>query len=248
MPGVSGAAGAPIVYGSYGTGKASLPQGIWFMGVNWLVFQDLAISGPSQGVCASANGSGASHVTVQNMAISNVGIAINSANYADTDWTVQSNTVDQTRDSGMILLGDRFSVSANTITNTGTDSSISYGKHGIYLKAANSTVTNNTIRDFSEDGVSVRYRNSTVENNTIANGAIGIAWFQYDPVAGTSHWRNNTISGTTAADIYVSDSDTAGNTRESFVITDNSLAKTAGQYTNLKPTTGTYTVDGNLLQ
>jgi parallel beta-helix repeat protein len=245
MPGTSGAAGAPIVYGSFGAGKALLTKGIWLMSVNWLVFQDFAVNGTSQGILASANGTGASHVTVQNMAITNVGIAVNSGNFADSDWTVQGNTVDQTRDSGLILLGDRFVVSANTITNTGTDSSIPYGKHGIYLKASNSTVSGNTILNFLDDGISVRYRNTTVESNTISHGAIGVAWFQYDPVAGTSYWRNNTISNTTAADIYVSPSDTGGNTRESFVITNNTLSKISGVYTNLASTTGTYTVSGN---
>jgi len=246
MPGTSGASGAQIVFGSYGTGKATLTKGIWFSTVSWLVFQDLAITGAGQGICASS-GAGSSHITIQNMAISKVGLGINSSNYADTDWTVQNNSVDQTGDSGMLLLGERFTVSGNHITNTGTDSSITYGKHGIYLKAANSSATNNTIRNFSDNGISVRYRNGDIENNTISGGPVGIGWFQYDSVAGTSYWRNNSISGTTAADIFVSASDIGGLTRESFVITNNTLSKTSGVYTNLKPTTGTYTVNSNQL-
>jgi hypothetical protein len=234
------------VFGSYGVGRATLTQGIWFRSTNWLAFKDLAITGVDQGIVASAGGVGSDHIVIQNVAISNVGIAINSASAADDDWTIQGSTIDQTRDSGMILQGTGFLVSGNTITNTGTDSSIPYGKHGIYLKAADARVVANTIRNFSANGVSARYRNSTIEANVIEGGPIGIAWFQNDSAAGTSHWAGNRISGTTAASIYVSASDDAGATRESFVISGNVMSRTSGQYMNLKPTTGTYTVAGNV--
>jgi hypothetical protein len=247
-PGHSGAAEAPIVYGSYGAGAATLSQGVWLCGVSWISLQNLAIVGASQGILGSAGCSGVSHLTIDGVTIRNVGIAINSANYADTDWTIQSSTVDQTGDSGLILLGDRMTVSGDTITNTGTDASILYGKHGIYLKASNSLVTGNTIRGFLDDGVSARYRDSVVERNTIADGAIGIAWFQNDPTAGASSWSDNVISGTTAAGIYVSASDSAGATRESFVIAGNRLSKRSGRYFDLRPTSGTYVVADNTFQ
>lgn len=248
MPNVSGSSGAPIVYGSYGSGKALLPRGIWFRGVSSLAFQDLAISGTSQGVSASPSGAASNDVTIQNMTIDHVGLGINSGNPADSGWKIQNNTIDQTGDSGMLLLGDRFTVTGNTITNTGTDSSISYGKHGIYLKSSNSTASYNTIRSFSDDGISVRYRNSVVEHNTISNGPIGLAWFQYDASSGTAYWRYNAISNTTAADIYVSPSDAGGNTREHFVIAGNALSRVGGAYMNLKPTSGSYSVAFNALQ
>ena len=43
-----------------------------------------------------------------------------------------------------------------------------------------------------------------IENNTISEGQVGIGWYQNDSQAGTSYWRNNTISRTTAACLYVS--------------------------------------------
>lgn len=249
MPSRSGSSGKPIVYGSYGTGQAQLPQGVWFVSVNWLTFQNLAINGSGQGIQASASGSGASYITINGNIITKVGIGINSSNFADHHWTITGNTIDQVADSGMILLGDQFTITKNTITNTGTDSSITYGKHGIYLKVTNATVTENTIRRWiGGSAVSVRYRNSVIERNNFSDGAIGISWFQYDSIPGTSYWRYNNISATAAADIYVSPSDTAGGTRESFVVTDNILAKTSGKYLDLQPTSGTYTVCCNTLR
>ena len=102
----------------------------------------------------------------------------------------------------------------------------------------------NTITHFADAGVSVRYRNSRVENNTISDGHEGIAWFQYDSIAGTSIWKGNAISNVAAAGIYVSSANKAGKTKESFVIADNTLAN-VGVPMNLKQTSGTYTVRGN---
>jgi polysaccharidase protein len=244
-PARSGTASSRIVYATYGPGKASLPKGIYLYGVNGLAFENLSISGPSQAILASSGGAGVSYITIDGMSLSNTGIGINSANLANANWTIRNNTVSQTGDSGMILLGSNFSVTGNQITDTGTDPAITYGKHGVYLKVSGATVTGNTIRRFASNGVSARYRNGVVDNNTISDGPIGIAWFQDDPTAGTSYWRNNQISGTTSANIYVSGSGSAGSTRESFVITGNTLSRVSGLCMDLQPTTGTYTVNSN---
>ena len=100
--------------------------------------------------------------------------------------------------------------------------------------------------ELSEDGVSARYRNSTVADNYIAGGPIGIAWFQYDTIAGTSHWTGNTIVDTSTAGFYVSESNIGGATRESFVIEHNTLQPAAGVFMNLQPTAGSYTVRENI--
>ncbi len=243
MPGSSGASGSPIVFGSYGQGNATLPQGVWFRGHNDLGFENLTI-GPEGGVQGTGE-----DITIEWCTIGHDSLAINAAagssNSNNRNWTIDDNSIDHTGNSGMLLEGENFTVSGNTITNTGLDSSIPYGKHGIYLKVANATVSQNTIADFSEDGVSVRYRNSTVVDNYISGGSIGIAWFQYDAIAGTSHWAGNTIVGTTAAGFYVSPSDIGGSTRESFVIENNTVQPAGGVFMNLKPTTGSYTVQAN---
>jgi hypothetical protein len=238
IPSGSGAPDRQIVFGSYGRGRAMLTKGVWFSARSDLILTHLAVAGPSQGIQG-----GGDRDQVVRCAITRVGVGINASG---TGWRIVSNRISRTGDSGVILRGDAHALIGNTIANIGTYRSIRYGKHGVYLKASNSTVIGNTIRDFSEDGISARYHNSTVENNTIRNGAIGIAWFQNDTFAGTSYWRNNAISGTTAASIYVSPSDTAGATRESFVIAFNRMTRSGGAYMDLKPTAGAYTLQDNI--
>ncbi len=71
MPKGSGAAGHPIVFGSYGAGSAVLPQGVWFKGLNDLAFEHLVI-GPE----GNLQGTG-DEVTVEWCSIGNDGLAIN---------------------------------------------------------------------------------------------------------------------------------------------------------------------------
>jgi hypothetical protein len=238
MPERGGASGHPVVYGSYGDGRARLPKGVWFRGKDDFVFQNLAMPGIAHGI--QGNGD---RVTIQGVELRDNGVGV----YAEgDDWTIEASTIDHSGDSGMILIGKRHTVRANLITDTGVDRSIDYGKHGIYLKVVDAQVTDNTIRGFSDNGVSVRYRNSRVERNTISQGPIGIAWFQYDTVAGTSTWRANDIAQTTAAGMYVSRTDEAGATRESFVISGNRIAPASGRHLDLPSIQGTYSVLGNL--
>jgi Right handed beta helix region len=238
MPGSSGSAGALIVFGSYGQGDATLPQGVWFRGPSYLGFEHLNID-PTGNLQGTGN-----DITVLDCSMANDGLGINANG---NDWLITGNTIDHTGDSGMLLTGDSFTITDNTITNTGLDSSITYGKHGIYLKVSNAVVSGNVITNFSSDGISARYRNSLITNNQISNGAIGIGWFQYDPVAGTSHWTHNTITGTSAAGVYVSASDIGGSTRESFDIEDNTFRPSSGALMDLRATTGTYQTLGNTL-
>jgi parallel beta-helix repeat protein len=240
MPETPRTSGALIVFGSYGTGNATLPKGVWFRGKDHLAFERLTINagGGFQGT--------GNDITVEWCSIGNDSLAINAA-APNSNWTIDDNTINHTGNSGMLLEGENFTVSGNTITNTGLDPSIPYGKHGIYLKVSNATVTNNTITNFSADGISVRYRNSTLTGNHISGGSIGIGWFQYDPLAGTSRWTDNAITKTTTAGIYVSPSDRGGNTRESFIIEHNTIQPATGAYMNLEPTTGTYAVLENTL-
>ncbi len=240
MPAASGAVGSPIVFGSYGAGEANLSRGVWFRGHNSLAFEHLTIEGPE----SYFQGTG-EDIIVEWCSIGDDSLPIN-ATGSNLNWTIDENTINDAGNSGMLLEGEDFTVSKNTITNTGLDSSIPYGKHGIYLKVVNATVTDNTITNFSADGISVRYRNSVIEGNHISGGPVGLAWFQYDPTAGTSRWIGNTITDVNAAGIYVSPEDIGGKTRESFVIEHNAIEPTGGGvFMNLEPTTGTYTVAEN---
>ena len=145
----------------------------------------------------------------------------------------------------MLLNGANYTISGNTITKTGLDASIPYGKHGIYLRVSNATITNNTITNFSSDGISPRFRNSTITGNHISGGGTGIGFFPYDTIAGTSHWTDNTITDTRDAGIYVNGgSGGLHQTQESFVITGNTI-RSSGLPINLEPTTGVYRVRDN---
>lgn len=163
----SGTAGARIVYGSYGDGRARFTRSIFLDEASWIVIQDLELAGAEQGIAS---------------------------------------------------LGSRET-----------------GARG------------NRIRGFpGGSAVSVRRHDSRIEDNEIDGGLVGISWFQEDSGTGTSRWRDNRISGTTDAGIYVSPSDAAGQTRESFVITGNVLSPTRGRHMNLAPSAGRYTVARNV--
>ena len=236
MPPTSGSPGQPIFFGSYGPGRARLPGGIWFRRRHDLAFDHLAMFGA--GLVGHGN-----RIALTNSAIAHTGMGV----YASgTSWWIAANRIQDTGDSGLILVGRRMAITGNRIERTGRDSSIRYGKHGIYLKAADAYVSGNVISDFADDGISARYRNSHIEGNQIDGGPIGIAWFQNDPDAGTSSWVSNSITHTTSAGIYVSKADHAGTTRESFVIRANLLRRRSGRYLDLGPTLGHYDVLGNL--
>lgn len=236
MPRASGRPGAPIEFSSYGTGRARLAHGIWFRRRHDLVFHRLAMFGA--GVVGHGH-----RISLTASAIEHTQMAVAATG---TDWWIADNRIADVGDSGLILTGRRMGVAGNTIERTGRDRSIGYGKHGIYLKAADAHVKDNAIRDFADNGISVRFRNSRIEGNVIEGGPIGIAWFQYDRRRGTSAWTSNAISRTTSAGIYVSRSDRAGATRESFVIRTNRLQPRSGRSLDLGPTLGFYDVLDNL--
>lgn len=226
----SGTRERPIVYGSYGDGRARLTRSVFLRGASWVVVRDLEIQGAEQGIASLASApAGARGVTIAGNRIRDAGIAINSAHEGDSGWTIEGNDVARSGDSALIVTGERARIAGNTIVDSGLDRSIDYGKHGVYLKGAHGTVTDNRIRGFPDgSGVSVRRHDSRVERNDISGGPVGISWFQEDETAGTSRWIDNRITGTTRACIYVSPSDVAGETRERFVIRGNVLRPAGG--------------------
>ncbi len=247
MPQSSGSAGAPIVYGSYGTGQATIAQGVWFPNVDDLVFDNLSI-GPDAGFQGGSYSETADRITVQRCTISlsadNPAVGLNASG---DGWTIADNTIRQIGNSGMLLSGDGYLVEGNTISEVGLDPSVTWAKHGIYLDASDATITGNTITDFQSSGVSARYRNSTIVDNYIAGGEFGITFFQYDPLAATSHWTGNSILDTSVASVYVNGgSGGLMPTHESFVITGNTLRPDPGTQTlSLDPTSGTFQVASN---
>src|SRR3954471_16804511 len=160
----SGTSGAPIVFNTYGSGRAVLRQGVVLFEVAWLTFRHFAIRGPAEGF-GSHGGSGSRHINIVDNTISFVERGINSPNPADQDWLISKNDIFHTGDSGVIVQGRSFTISGNRIRNTGEDSDIHYGKHGIYSKSASVRIFNNVITNFSGEGVSTRFPNAFIVNN-----------------------------------------------------------------------------------
>ena len=259
MPGwgtdASGTSTAPITFGSYGQGRAALPLGIWFNGDDNLVFANLAL-GASSGDSSTGGFQGTGDgITIEGLQISHVGLGVLSEG---NNWRIVDNTISYTGDSGMLLGfnagtpgdppgGSGYLVSQNTITETGLNPALTFGTHGIYLKVADSTVTDNTITHFNNDGISVRYRNNTITGNTISGGEIGLAWFQYDNQSGTSDWSNNTLSDLSTVGMFVCGTqEGCRRPLESFHIAGNTIHG-APLGMNLQPINGTYSVGGNSL-
>ena len=229
MPSRSGASGAPITYGSFGAGRAVLPAGIWMRSVSWLRFDGLAIRGASQGIMSSGSGTGATDVTIANGEISSVGIGINSPNALDARWTITGNTISRIGDSGMIIQGSDFTIARNSIVDTGIDTAITYGKHGIYAKGARMRILDNTITNFHRNGVSTRYPDAVIEGNNISGGPAGVGYFQDATSGGTTFIRYNRISDVNDAGIYLNPGSV-----ESFVIANNTIKVTAGSGMDLR--------------
>jgi parallel beta-helix repeat protein len=230
MPGwgtaVSGTRSAPIVFGSYGSGRASLPKGIWMRNENHMVFRDLDLSGG--GINANAY-----NITIQRDRIANMfGSQEYAINGRGSYWVIRDSTFFRTGDSCLYLQGNHFYVGRNSIRSCGLDSRVTWGAHGIYLDASDSAVVGNTIANFRDEGISARYRNSTIRHNTITGGKVGIGWHQYDTLSGTSHWTSNRIGRTTMVGIYISPHDIGGATHERFVISKNVVHPARGLTTD----------------
>ncbi|MGN6871718.1 MAG: hypothetical protein ACTHMY_25280 [Solirubrobacteraceae bacterium] len=266
MPGqgfmVSGAAGRPIVFGSYGTGRAQLTRGIWLgtnaadpSGPSHLVFQDLAL-GPVQGFQGTGD-----YIKLIGLSISHL-MAPQSHQETGVEaegshWVIEDNTISDTGDSGMLLGfdagsagdpagGSDYVVSHNTVTRTGLDASLTYARHAIYLKVADATVSDNRLTYFHDDGISMRYRDAMVSHNYIAHGSIGIAWYQYDDRPGMTRLIANMIAYTSTAAIFVCGvAESCTRPIESFVVKHNLMRRTRGERLNLQPTSGTYQIQAN---
>ncbi len=132
----SGTRSQPLTFTSYGTGQAQLAGGVFLRSIGYLTLSDLSINNPSgPGVYSSAGGTGVAGIVIAGSTITNTasyGIASNLA--SDSGWTVQGDVITSTGDSGIYSRGSALTVSANTISNAGTDATIGWPKHGVYAK------------------------------------------------------------------------------------------------------------------
>ena len=224
--GMAGTPDAPIVFDSYGDGRATVAASIYLKTVSNLTFEDLNVSPTTgKGVFSSQSGGGAQGITLRNLTISDVPLTgINSDNPADAGWLVENVSIERTGDSGIYFKGSDFVVESSTIADTGTDDSIQYPRHGIYAAGPDATIVNNTITGFSSSGISLRFQNAFVEGNRISGGAKGISFDDEETAPGTTEIFYNTVSDVSDAGIVV-----ATPSSESFLVTDNTIVG-AGNY------------------
>lgn len=238
MPRTSGTRAARIVFGSYGTGHAAIVNAggaVWIPdGRSYLTFQDLRLStgnGSTVSIVAdSATGPGSSFVTVRRCELLDTsGTAILPKQHRDSHWRIARNTISHIGDSGLIIWSAQTVVERNRISDTGWNGAIPWAKHGIYAKGPNMTIRYNTITNFGSDGISIRYHSVRAYRNSLSGGAMGFAYFDYDPVAGTSVIRNNAAANLSVAGFYYApDAGPAGAPRENFVIDGNRFDMNGG--------------------
>lgn len=223
----AGAAGTrrlPIVFGSYGRGRATIGGGIYLNSVANLVFRDLRVaSPPAKGVFSSSQGTGAQGIVLRDMEISNTPLAgVSSNNRHDAGWVIDRVEISHTGDSGVYFVGSHFTVESSTITHTGRDSRIPYPRHGIYAKGADPTIRANVIRDFSTSGVSLRRQGGLVEGNRVSGGRKGISFDDEATTSGTTRVLCNSV-------LDVSDSGIAlmAAASERFVVAGNTIGGAA---------------------
>lgn len=189
MPPASGTAAAPITFGSYGGGRATLSNrraAVWLPpGRNHLVFDGLRLtSGGGTTVFAdSGSAPGSSHVTIRNSVIFNTaGSAIGVWQPTDTNWRIVNNTISHTGDSAIITLGRGTVIRGNRISDVGWNDAIGWDRHGIYAKGPDQVIAYNDISGVGNgQGVSLRFRGARVYGNAIHDVKEALAFFDYDP-------------------------------------------------------------------
>lgn len=227
-PPASGAPGAPIVFASYGPGKATLanPDGaVWFSGVSYVTFRSLVLTTGSSNAVIFAGSDGQSmHITLRDSVLRDSNdAAINQPNPRDSSWLIRNNLIRHVGDSAMILAGSSDVVWGNTIKDVGWNSELDYAKHGIYAKGRGVLVERNVISGFQNSGISLRYSSARVIANTISAGPTAIAFFHEDDRVGTSFVQGNHISNVTRAGFYYD-----LGTGENFVVTGNTFQMAGG--------------------
>jgi hypothetical protein len=231
--GTSGTTAEPIVFDSYGSGRAMLAAGIYLNSVSNLDFEALNVTSTGKGIFSSAGGTGAGTILLRDLTISDVPLAgISSNNLADRAWRIQGVRISRTGDSGIYFLGSDFTISDSSIDSTGRDPSIGYPRHGIYAAGPSPTIVNNDITQSSTSGISLRYQNGFVACNRISGGARGISFEEQASSVGTTRIVYNTISNVSDSGIVV-----ARTAIENFVVANNTIqgAGTYGMYFHVVP-------------
>lgn len=253
QPSSSGTPGAPVTFGSFGRGLATIANKMG--AVSLIARHDLRFvrlrltSNSSPATIVSGEWRNPSQrILIDRCRIfDSRGIGVFSPAVGDANWTIRRSTLAHIGDSGIIVLGHDITVETTRIVDTGWNMAITWGKHGIYAKGPSIRVVGNRISAFSGSGVTVRYRDALVSGNVIRGGTAGISYFRNDPGGGgTSRFEKNVITDYRAAGIFVSETDDAGPTNESFIVRGNRISGSRGTLAlDMRATTGRIVVSGN---
>ena len=216
MPASSGTDAAPITFGSYGQGLAQLANtdgAVWIpAGGHDLVFNGLDLTSSNAIVFSSAASGGVHGIVLQYSLLHDSPYAGLTNQRQDSGWSVQSNTFRHLGDSGLIVQADGMTIDGNTIVDTGWNPALDYGKHGIYAKAPNLTISNNDIsQDTNGSAVSLRFGGARVVGNAIHDTPYAVSLFPQDPANnGTAEIRHNRMWGITGFAFYYAGENTDG--------------------------------------
>jgi hypothetical protein len=240
----SGAEGAPILFASYGPGRARLTgsadtAAVYLNSNRFLTFSKLDVSNPrATCILTSARGTGSSDVLLDDLRIHGCGDAgLNADNAADARITLTNSTVANAQGCGVVFSGAGFRIDGNEIRNTGLDAagSLTYPLHGIYARGPRPTIADNRIVDFQTAGITIRSTGSDVERNTIlapTRGRRGISYYQQTDTKGTTRIIDNTIDGVSIQGIAIDNGSTTSafgggsttaSTSETFVVDSNDI-------------------------
>ena len=235
-PSSSGTSSAPIRFGSYGTGRAILHAAsgtdVYLpSGSHDFVFDNLELTGSGILFSSAGSGTGVYNVTINNSFFHDTPqSAINDAIHADHDWSITGSTFRHIGDSAIFVWGSNVSITGSVIADTGWNSAITWGKHGIYDKGPDSTIAFN---DFSANAngqaISLRAHGARVYGNTVHDTGYGVGFFDYDTAAmpqGSNFVYDNRFWNITGWGFYYSNQpDPQGNPPSiNFVIASNTFS------------------------
>jgi hypothetical protein len=223
-------AGVPFVFGSYGTGRATISLGCLVPAARTNVTIDNLIL---KNVLGASTGTAKDMIVTQNCLLGGFATEYGHecSNAADTNWQFKGCEVYDTRDSGMINWGDSLLVEGCQIHHTGTQfATYNFGLHGIYSKSPNAIVRFCEIYDVMDpDGqcVTTRFRNILIEGNYFHDAFEGVGFYNDDataPGAGrTSTIRYNRMRNVQNGILIDANGNTVAGMPENWMIYNNSI-------------------------
>jgi hypothetical protein len=256
MPYSSGTSSAPIVFGSYGSGKANVPEGVWLKSVSYLTFQDLVVAGADRAFTTSPSGSGARNMQfLRNETYDNTK-GYSAGNTADANWLIRDCKISRTYDSGIHSWASDLTIQNCTISKTGQGyGSLGFHTHAIYSDGARLRALGNDISanaDPDGQAISTRYRDALIEGNYIHDTNEGVGYFRDDTGSGTTILRRNKFYNIRLWPLYIGPGNRASGIGENFQVYNNTVVNPSavgGAAFNWSSTGGkTFTFKNNAVQ